>query len=197
MEEKYLVGDLVYFKKDKNKKVYEVIGSYETEKYEYGDYVYKINYDLLSKDEQETLTNISHDRVELCDTDEYFKVFDELFENLGINMIDTGSTKRGQTILDKESFIKNYEEKWDNSSLENKYGITSAESNGKLIYSKHLDVTLTEDDTMDNLLDDYNIISSKMKLVGYSPKDLEIFETQLEIIKDKLSLLSGKDGFDN
>lgn len=197
MEEKYLVGDLVYFKKDKNKKVYEVIGSYEIEKYEYGDYVYKINYDLLSKDEQETLTNISHDRVELCDTDEYFKVFDELFENLGINMIDTGSTKRGQTILDKESFIKNYEEKWDNSSLENKYGITSAESNGKLIYSKHLDVTLTEDDTMDNLLDDYNIISSKMKLVGYSPKDLEIFETQLEIIKDKLSLLSGKDGFDN
>lgn len=190
MEEKYLVGDLVYLKKDKNKKVYEVIGSYETEKYEYGDYVYKVNYDLLSKDEQETLTNISHDRVELCDTDEYFKVFDDIFKNLGINMIDTD-------ILDKESFIKNYEEKWDTSSLENKNEITSAESNGKLIYSKHIDVTLTEDDTMDNLLDDYNIISSKMKLVGYSPKDLEIFETQLEIIKDKLSLLSGRDGFDN
>ena len=193
MDEHFMVGDLVYLRDDETRMIYEVIGAYETEKFEYGDYIYQKEYDLLSSDLQTTLEKVPHENLEEAgldaytgeDIDEIINQFIDTMEN-GMNLT---SMALDNVYLDENFNVVEYK-----SSSLNKSEIVSVESDSKLIYSKHLDVTLTENDTLDNLLDDYNITKSKMSLTGYSPKDLEIFETQLKIIRDKLSLLSGKDG---
>lgn len=193
MGENFMVGDLVYLRDDETRMIYEVIGAYETEKFEYGDYIYKRKYDLLSADLQTTLEKVSHENLEEVGLEAYA---DEEIEEIINNFIDKIEENMDLTDMATNTVYmdENFNVVGHESFPVSKDEIVSAESNGKLIYSKHLDVTLTEDDTLDNLLDDYNITRSKMALTGYSPKDLKIFETQLKIIEDKLSLLSGKDG---